>query len=134
MRTRTLSGLILALLVATTSLSISTNRAEAGYRGWGWGIAAGVATGVIISEMYRPRYPYAYYYGGYPAFTYYDDGYYGAPYYYRPYPVYRPYRYYRPYAYRAYPYWRDRAYYSPYRGYRAARVYRANRAYRYRHR
>src|SRR5512137_1852374 len=107
MRTRSLCGLALALLVAGSSMTVATERAEAhGYRGWGWGIAAGIATGVILNQMYRAPYYRSYYYrpyygygyGGYPAY-YYDDDYDGAPYYYRPYRVYRPYRYYRPYAY-----------------------------------
>lgn len=118
MRTRTLSGLLLAILVATTSMSLATNSAEAHrYRGYGWGVAGAVAAGVILSEVYRPRYyrPYAYDYSRYPA-------YYGDPYFYdRPYYYYRPYRVYRPIL-------RTQRYYGHY-GYRAARAHRVHRRY-----
>ena len=74
MRTRSLSGLLLALLVAVASMTVATDRADAHrYRGLGWGVAAGVATAVIIGSAYRHRYYRPYYgygYGGYPAYYY----------------------------------------------------------------
>lgn len=67
-------------LAATAAFALvitlgSANRAEA-HRGWGWGIAAGVATALILGGLYHHH---RYYYGGYPSYRY---GYYRPRYYY----------------------------------------------------
>jgi hypothetical protein len=136
MRMRALTASGLAVLIAVMSLATTAQQAEAHrYRGVGWGIAAGVATGIIISQAYRPYYyPRARYYGyGYPGY-----GYYGYPGY-----VYRNYGYsnyddYDYYESRPYRVFRPYSYYSPYRAYRVRshyrRPYHARRAYYRRHR
>ncbi len=103
-----------AAAVMGTSLIGFTERAEAHRYRYGWGIAAGVAAGIILNEVYRYPRPYYYrrnyYYGGYP-YGYDDTYYYGGGY-----PYYGGGYVYRPYGYR--------------RAYRHHRVYRHHRPYR----
>ncbi|MFM7085017.1 MAG: hypothetical protein ACKOW3_08445 [Hyphomicrobium sp.] len=82
-----LKTFFLSMLLAVATLFSTLKSAEAhGRGGVGWGIAAGVATGIILSEAYRyPRYYAPPYYrgGGY----YYRD----YPFYAGGYPIYRKY-------------------------------------------
>lgn len=97
----------LCVLVAFMTVVHTPQPAEAHSNRFGWGLAAGIATGLILSEAYRaPRYytpPYAgwrYSYGGYP--SYYRSGY----------PYYGGY-YDRPYRYSSYHGYYGRPHYDP---------------------
>ena len=96
MNQKSLKSLLLCGLLAFSALVHTPKAAEAHGSGLGWGIAAGIATGIILNQAYR-HYPSYYgpsyygggYYGGYP--SYYAAGYpYYGGYYYRP--RYREYR------------------------------------------
>jgi len=107
MRSTNLATITAVAMIAVTTLIGTSDRAEAHRYRHGWGIAAGIATGIILNEVYRHHrrryYRRHYYYGGYPAD--YDNGYYygggypyyGDGYYYRPYRYHRVYRHHRPY-------------------------------------
>lgn len=117
MRSMNLATIIAVAVVALASLLSSVDRAEAHRYRYGWGIAAGVASGIILNEVYRHHrrryYRRHYYYGGYP-----DDYGYGYGYYYGG----------------GYPYYGDGYYYRPYRYHRVYRHHRAYRHYRRHHR
>lgn len=83
-----LKSFFFCLLIAFATLAYTLKPAQAhGRGGFGWGIAAGVATGIILSEAYRyPRYytppyyrgggyyrDYPYYIGGYPIYNRYHE-------------------------------------------------------------